>query len=143
MSYNPQNPNGQVPMSASTPVVIANNQTAVSVDASQGELIEALEALRMATVSLTRSNGLMTVDTTGRIRILLDAITANLTLATVTTVGTVGTVTTVSTVTSLGTVTTVSTLTNQSQMGGLATQDQIPALMSMNAQGLRANINVT
>jgi|LakMenE18May11ns_1017448.scaffolds.fasta_scaffold9865642_2 hypothetical protein len=131
MSYNPQNPNGQAPMSASTPVVVASNQSSISVDASEGELIEALEALRMAVVSLTRSNGLMTVDTTGRIRILLDAITANLTLATVTSVGTVSTVTT------------VSTLTNQSQIGTFAAQDQIPALMSMNAQGLRANINVT
>lgn len=134
MSYNPQNPNGQAPMSASTPVVLASNQSSVSVNASEGELIDALEALRMAVVSLTRSNGLMTVDTTGRIRVLLDAITANLTLSTVTTVGTVTTVTTV---------TTVSTLTNQSQIGTFAAQDQIPALMSMNAQGLRANINVT
>jgi len=46
----------------------------------------------------------------------------------------------VSTVT---TVTTVSTLTNQSQLGGFAANDQIPALMAMRANDLRSNISVT
>jgi hypothetical protein len=41
------------------------------------------------------------------------------------------------------TVTTVSTVTNQSQMGGFAAQDQIPALMHLQADNLRRNISVT
>lgn len=53
-------------------------------------------------------------DTAGRQRVLLDAISASLTLATITTVGTVTTVTT------------LATLTNQAQVGGLlANGDQV------------------
>lgn len=96
--------------------------------AGYGELIETLEAIRMAMQSLNRAAGLLTVDTGGRVRMLLDAITASLTLATITTVSTV---------------TTVSTMTNQSQMGGFAAQDQIPALMHLQADNLRRNISVT
>jgi hypothetical protein len=99
--------------------------------AGYGELIETLEAIRMAMQSLTRAAGLLTVDTGGRVRMLLDSISASLTLAAITTVSTVTTVTTVSTV------------TNQSQMGGFAAQDQIPALMHLQADNLRRNISVT
>lgn len=53
-------------------------------------------------------------DTGGRLRVVVDAITGALTLATVTTVGTVTTVTT------------LATLTNQAQVGGLlANGDQV------------------
>ena len=38
---------------------------------------------------------------------------------------------------------TLATLTNQSQMGGLATNDYMVALMHLQADGLRANISVT
>jgi hypothetical protein len=61
-------------------------------------------------------------------RVAIDAISASLTLATVTTVGTV---------------TTVSTLTNQTQIGGLAATEQIPSLMRLGADSLRRNISVT
>lgn len=71
---------------------------------------------RNALMAMTQMASTLEVGTAGpRVRILLDAITASLTLATVTTVGTVTTVSTVSTVTG---VTTVSTLTNMSQLGG-------------------------
>jgi hypothetical protein len=90
-----------------------------------GELIEVLEATRMAVQSLTRTIGQTYPDAGGRQRVLLDAITASLTLATITTV------------------TTVSTVTNQSQMGGIAANDQIPALLRMTADNLRRNITVT
>lgn len=97
-----------------------------------GELLEAIEALRMATQSLTRSGlGLVMPDTAARLRVAIDSISASLTLATVTSVGTV---TTVSTVT---------TLTNQSQIGTIAANDHIPALMRMAANGLRDRISVT
>jgi len=67
-------------------------------------------------------------DTSGRQRVILDAITASLTLATITTVGTV---------------TTVTTLTNQAQVGGvLANYDQVNAWNTVPALN-RARISVT
>ena len=93
-----------------------------------GELIEALEAMRMAVQSLTRSIGQTMPDVSGRMRVALDAISASLTLATVTTVTTV---------------TTCSTLTNQTQLGGNPAFEQIPALMRLGADSLRRNIVVS
>lgn len=88
---------------------------------TQGEIVECLEAIRMSVQSLNRTIGLAYPDTSGRLRILLDSITANLTLATVTN---------------------VTTLTNQSQMGGLSAAPQIPAIMQFAADNLRRNITV-
>ena len=93
-----------------------------------GELVEAIEAMRMAVQAMTRTIGLMQPDAAARMRVAVDAISSGLTLATVTAVGTV---------------TTVNTVTNQAQMGGLSTQDQVPALMRMAANSLRSNILVT
>jgi hypothetical protein len=93
-----------------------------------GEAIEAIEAMRYALQALTRTIGQMQPDTASRMRVAIDAISASLTLATITTVGTV---------------TTVSTLTNQTQVGGLAATEQIPSLMRLGADSLRRNITVT
>jgi hypothetical protein len=93
-----------------------------------GEAIEAIEAMRYALQALTRTVGQMQPDAASRMRVAIDAISASLTLATVTTVGTV---------------TTVSTLTNQTQIGGLAATEQIPSLMRLGADSLRRNISVT
>jgi hypothetical protein len=98
-----------------------------------GELMEAIEALRLAVQSLTRSIGLATVDVTGRTRMLAENPTAANLQATVS----------LNAGQTLGTVTTLTTMTNQSQMGGLATNDQIPALMHLQADNLRRNISVT
>ena len=96
---------------------------------TNNEFIQAIEALRMAVQALTRSGlGQTMPDTAARLRIALDSISANLTLATITTVDTV---------------TTVSTVTNQSQMGTFSANDQIPALMKMAGYSLRRNITVT
>jgi len=97
-----------------------------------GELLEALEALRMAVQSLTRTQGMTMPDTAGRLRVLAE----NATAANLQTTATIasGTVTTVST---------VSTVTNQSQAGTFAMQDHIPALMHLQADSLRRNIAVT
>ena len=43
----------------------------------------------------------------------------------------------------VSTVSTVATLTNQSQIGGYAANDEIPALMHLQVDGLRRNISVT
>lgn len=96
--------------------------------AAYGELIEAVEAMRLAVQSLTRATGLMLPDTANRMRIVLEAISANLTLATVSTVSTV---------------TAVTTLTNQTQIGGLSATEQIPSLMRLGADSTRRNISVT
>jgi hypothetical protein len=95
---------------------------------TQGEVVEALEAMRMAVQSLNRSIGQSMPDVAGRLRVVVDAITASLTLATITTVGTV---------------TTVSTVSNQTQIGGLPAFEQIPALMRLGADSLRRNVSVT
>ena len=98
---------------------------------TQGEVVEALEAMRMAVQSLNRSIGQSMPDVAGRLRVVVDSITGALTLATITTVGTVTTVTT------------VATLTNQVQVGGNPAFEQIPALMRLGADSLRRNVSVT
>ena len=90
-----------------------------------GELVEAVEALRMAVQSLTRTLGLVQPDTAARMRVVIDAITSGLTLSTITTVGT------------------CSTLTNQTQIGSNPANDQIPALMRMAADSARRNISTS
>ncbi|NBW12386.1 MAG: hypothetical protein EBR82_30575 [Caulobacteraceae bacterium] len=98
-----------------------------------GELIEVIESLRMTVQALTRSTGLLTPDVSGRLRVLIDSISASLTLATVSTVGVVSNI-------AAGTLT---ALNNQTQMGGYSANDQIPSLMQMRADVLRGNITVT
>jgi len=88
---------------------------------TQDELVEAIEAMRMAVQALNRSIGQMMPDTANRMRVNVEA-------------GTLPTVTTV---------TTVSTLTNQTQIGGLPAIEQIPSLMRLGADSLRRNISVT
>jgi len=103
------------------------------VDASYGELVEALEALRMATNSLTKSIGFALPNLQGQpIFEARQATAANLQV-------TVGSIAGGQTI---GTVTTVSTLTSQTNMGGHPANDQIPALMRMSADSLRRNIVV-
>jgi hypothetical protein len=86
--------------------------------AAYGELVEAIEAMRMAIHALTRSVGLLTVDpATGRLRAEVIA--------------------------SLASNQTLGTLSNQTLMGGLSASEQIPALMRISADNLRRNISVT
>jgi hypothetical protein len=99
--------------------------------AAYGELIEAIEAMRMAVQSLTRTMGQMQPDTAARMRVALDSITAGLTLPTVNTVNAVGTITS------------LATLTNQTSIGGLSATEQIPSLMRLGADSARRNISVS
>jgi hypothetical protein len=99
--------------------------------AAYGELVEAIEAMRMAVNTLTRTIGLLTVDpATGRLRAEVVQATAASLLATVS-------------IASNQTLTTLTTLSNQTQMGGFNAQDQIPALMRLSADNLRRNISVS
>jgi hypothetical protein len=98
-----------------------------------GELVEAIEALRMAVQSLAKTIGVVLPDSTGRMRVNVEtganvAITSLPTLANVTTVATVST---------------VSTVSNQTQIGTIPAIEQVPALMSMAAKELRNNITVS
>jgi hypothetical protein len=91
--------------------------------AAYGELVEAIEALRMAVQALTRSGlGQSMPDTAQRLRVVVDAITSGITLSTVTNIGALG---------------------NQTLIGGLAATEQIPSLMRLGADASRNNIIVT
>lgn len=118
------------PMPITAPNALGVSATGALTTTETGELVEAIEALRMAVQSLTRSVGQVLPDATGRMRVVAEtgsttAVTSLPTLSTVTTVGT------------------VTTMSNQTSLGGIIAVDQIPALMCMAAQGLRRNITVT
>lgn len=100
---------------------------------NDGELRESIQALRIAVQALSRSIGLGTVDTSGRLRVVAENPTAANLNATVSLAGGQ----------TLATLTTLSTLTNQTQTGGFAANDQIPALMHLSADNLRRNITVS
>jgi hypothetical protein len=96
-----------------------------------GELMEAIEAMRFAINTLTKTIGMALPNAQGfPIMEVRQATAANMNV----TIGS-GTVTVGS-----GTIT---TLTNQTQIGGFAANDQIPALMHLQADNLRQNISVT
>jgi hypothetical protein len=89
---------------------------------TQGEVVEALEAMRMAVHSLTRTVGQSMPDVAGRLRVNVEAI---------------------ATIAAITTLTTLTTLTNQTQIGGNPAFEQIPALMRIGADSLRRNVSVT
>jgi hypothetical protein len=99
--------------------------------AAYGELIEAIESMRFAIGALTKTIGYALPNTAGQpIMEARQATAANLQV-------------TVGSIAGGQTLATVSTLTNQTQIGGFAANDQIPALMHMQADSLRRNILVT
>lgn len=93
--------------------------------AAVGELIEAIEALRMAVHALTRSVGLAMPDTAGRLRVNVETGAVTASLAANQTLGT------------------LTTLTNQTNVGGQPATEQIPSLMRVAADALRRNVTVT
>ena len=98
-----------------------------------GEMLDAIEALRMAINSLTRTVGLTSPDLAGRLRVLAENPTAaNLAVTA-----------SIASAQTLATLTTLSTLTNQTQIGGFAANDQIPAIVNINAASLRRNISTS
>lgn len=103
--------------------------------AAYGELIEAIEALRMAVGSLTKTIGYALPNALGQpIMEVRQATAGNLNVTAAGTVtANIGS----------GTLAALTTLTNQTQIGGFNANDQIPALMHMQADNLRRNISVT
>lgn len=100
--------------------------------AAYGELIEAIETMRMAVNALTKTIGYALPNAQGQpIMEVRQATAANLAVS-------------VSNATiQSGNLTTLTTLTNQSQIGGFAANDKIPALMHLQADNVRRNIMVT
>ena len=103
--------------------------------AAYGELIEAIESMRFAIGALTKTIGFALPNTLGQPIMEVRQATAGNLAATVsgTVTANIGT----------GTLSALSTLTNQTQIGGFNANDQIPALMHMQADNLRRNITVT
>jgi hypothetical protein len=100
-----------------------------------GELMEAIESMRFAIGALTKTIGYALPNALGQPIMEVRQATAGNLAATVsgTVTANIGT----------GTLSALSTLTNQAQIGGFAANDQIPALMHMQADSLRRNISVT
>ena len=99
--------------------------------AAYGELIEAIEAMRFAINTLTKTIGFALPNVQGQpIMEVRQATAANLIM-------------TVGSIAGGQTLATVSTLTNQTQIGGFNANDQIPALMHLQADSLRRNISVS
>jgi hypothetical protein len=92
-----------------------------------GELVEAIEAMRMAIASLTKTIGYALPNAQGFPIMEVRQ-------------GTAGNLAVNASQTGAWTIT---TLTNQTQIGGFAAQDQIPAFMHLQADSLRRNISVT
>ena len=115
--------------------ILTNQQLrALPVDINAtGELIDAIESLRMTMETLKSTLGWLMPDTVGRLRTLVEQPTAanlNVTAS-------------IAATQTLATVTTVSTLTNQTQVGSFNANDQIPALMNSLVSQLRRNIITT
>ena len=95
--------------------------------AAYGELVEAIEAMRFAIASLTKTIGYALPNAQGFPIMEVRQ-------------GTAGNLAVNANQTGSWTIT---TLTNQTQIGGFAANDQIPAFMHLQADNLRRNISVS
>jgi hypothetical protein len=110
-------------LSSNNPLpIITSGSTTVNV--STGELIESMEAMRMALQALTRTIGLSLPDAAGRQRVLIDSMTSGITLSSVSSLGTLATL--------------QGAGTNNYNLN-----DAVPSLMHMQADNLRRNITVS
>ena len=96
----------------------------------QGQLNDTVGYLDSAVHALQELRASFITDPQGRLRVLLDNITASLTLATITTVGTVTTVTTVTTATD------VTRLNNM----GTSTFNNFAGIIPWNEMNIQANV---
>ena len=87
-----------------------------------GEAIEALEAMRVALGTLTRTLAASLPDVSGRSRVAVESLSSGMTLATVTTVGTV---------------------TNQTNIGGNPATMVVPSFLGIAASAHRDRIQVS
>lgn len=101
------------------------SQPLTNAQLAESELTEALRQVQTQVEVLKNSIGQTRVDSSGRLRVLLDSISSSLTLA------------------AISSVTTVSTVTNQTQIGGTNANDQVPALRRLAADTLLSKITIT
>lgn len=106
-------------VSSANPMPVAAGTGAIFDVNAVGELIECLEAMRQYQISLNRTIGMLMPDTSGRMRVLLDAITNNLTL------------------------TQVSQLTNIVAVGNAPAAELVYGAMRVGADAIRRNISIT
>lgn len=129
--------NGVLTLEADTSTHSASDELHIRVDVdaktdvSTGELIEAVEAMRQAINSLTRTVGQIRTDIVGRAVTLIEQPTAANCQVTATISGTPNVAV------SSG------TLTNATQLGGIAANDLIPIASRLGGDNLRRNISVT
>jgi hypothetical protein len=132
-------------------VKISVGSDGVAADASEGnplpvtavaELMEAIEALRFAVASLTKTIGFALPNALGQpIFEARQTTAANLQMtATQATAANLQMTATQAGTWNIGTVT---ALTNQAQIGGFAANDVLPSFLAMGASNIRRNITVT
>ena len=131
---NYRNPVVQVTTDTSRPVSVTGSEVSISNLAEiateenplpvliSDEVLEALGAMRIAIDVLAAQSSRFMPDVSGRNRVAIES----------------GGVTI-----SSGTVTTVTTVSNQTSIGGIAANPQIPSLMMLTADNLRRNITVS
>lgn len=100
----------------------------IALETTQESSLEILNAIRVALSVIASQSSRFMPDVSGRNRVAIES--GGVTISS-------GTVTTVTTVTTTG------TLTNQTNIGGIAANPQIPSLMMLTADNLRRNITVS
>jgi hypothetical protein len=97
----------------------------IASETTQESSFEILNAIRMGIELLATQSSRFMPDVSGRNRVAIESGGVTISSGTVTTV------------------TTVSTLSNQTSIGGIAANPQIPSLMMLTADNLRRNITVS
>jgi hypothetical protein len=97
----------------------------IASETTQESSFEILNAIRMGIELLAAQSSRFMPDVSGRNRVAIESGGVTISSGTVTTVTTTG------------------TLTNQTNIGGIAANPQIPSLMMMTADNLRRNITVS
>ncbi len=100
----------------------------IALETTQESSLEILNAIRMALSVIAAQTSRFMPDTSARNRVNGETGTVAISSGTLTTVTTVST---------------LSTLSNQTSIGGIAANPQIPSLMMLTADNLRRNITVS
>lgn len=97
----------------------------IALETTQESSLEILNAIRVALSLIAAQSSRFMPDVSGRNRVAIESGGVTISSGTVTTVTTTG------------------TLTNQTNIGGIAANPQIPSLMMLTADNLRRNITVS
>jgi hypothetical protein len=97
----------------------------IALEATQESSLEMLNAIRVALGLIAAQSSRIMPDASGRNRVAIESGGVTISSGTVTTV------------------TTLTTLSNQTSIGGIAANPQVPSLMMLTADNLRRNITVS